>query len=334
MEITHKRCQYCGYARNQKNIAIYSVNQIDLAICLLCRADLEVGLIDEIPEQFAWHPLNPIAPTHDKQNLKYYHLILRDGTVVRLTRLFAEQRIRENIIFHHTVKFLAQINYIAKPSQLEIIKRDDPWDYSVKTQCGKEFNIEITEFADTKSKQKYDDRELEINKLFRMRIAPYIKIKKAIDFLDLKDIDFPSLGNGNNKTLVKNPLFGRNSDSIFITNSGEFIDNVNIATEAIRKKIEKKHQDKKDTILVLDNRSTFFDSSHYDHLLKNPLPYLPFKEILIYTGYFSNQDGNRAEYTLFSLATNPELTELTQQSNILVEQRTSVLEVLTDQDWY
>jgi len=332
------QCAYCGYYRNPKSIKTVIVDGHKVPGCLVCINDIKNKLIGEIPFSFAHHPLNPEAPLHDKLNFKKHLFIERDGSIIQSVRLSAEQNLREEIILNHVVGQLSSIGYINKQQEFEITSRDAPWDFNIKTKCGREFNIEITEFTDSKNyRQMNEEKELEFRKLFSAKRAPYIKIKKAVEYLSMEDINLPEISKGDNKTLIENPLFGKEEPRFFISISGEMKKNIEAFKYAILKKTQKKHGDKDNTILVLDNRSIYFNSAHYEEILEwahDNKPNIPFKEIFVYTGYYSNDDGRYSEFSIMSLMLNEEISDYFADSGVLEKQKDWLVDIMTSKKWY
>ena len=89
-----------------------------------------------------------------------------------------------------------------------------------------------------------------------------------------------------------------------------------------KKKIDKKHQDKEQTVLIIDNRTAAFDVPDYRAAAELLQPFLdtaPFPEIWFYTGYCSDDDGNRVEFSFGPLKITSEqepiLEEMASRSN-------------------
>ena len=332
------QCAYCGYYRNSKSIGFVNIGGQDVPACLVCISDIECGIIDKIPANLTYHPLSPMAPIHNKSNFKIHNFIERDGTIIQSVRLYAEQHLREHIIMTQTLGQFSSWGYIDKLQEFEITSRDDPWDYSIKTECGKEFNIEITEFTDSVvCRQKNEEKELEFKKLFSAKNAPYIKIKKAVEYLDLKGIKLPDIKNGKNKTTIDNSLFGKDEHRIFLSHSGLMEKNIEIIKKAILKKAQKAHTGKENTILILDNRSIYFNTYHLEKILEwihKEKPDIPFKEVFIYTGYYSDDDGKNSEFSSMSLMLDNEITDCVRNSGALENIDEGLVEMMTEKKWY
>lgn len=332
------QCAYCGYYRNSKSIGFVNVGEQDIPACLVCINDIRCEIIDKVPVILTYHPLNPMAPIHNKLNFKIHNFIERDGTIIQSVRLSAEQHLREHIIMTQILGQFSSWGYINKLQKFEITSRDDPWDYSIKTECGKEFNIEITEFTDSVVyRQMNEEKELEFKKLFSSKKAPHIKIKKAVEYLDLKGIKLPDIKKGENKTIIDNPLFGKDEYRIFLSHSGLMEKNVEMIKKAILKKVQKAHAGKEDTILILDNRSTYFNTYHFEKILEwihKEKPNIPFKEVFIYTGYYSGDDGKNSEFSSMSLMLDDDISDCVMSSGALENMSDGLVETMTEKKWY
>lgn len=76
--------------------------------------------------------------------------------------------------------------------------------------------------------------------------------------------------------------------------------------EAITKKINKKHPNKNEVILIIDNRTIHYELEDILTSLSNyssQLSDLPFKEVVIYTGYYSDITGIDAVYSFIIIKT-------------------------------
>jgi hypothetical protein len=103
--------------------------------------------------------------------------------------------------------------------------------------------------------------------------------------------------------LVENPHYGKNF--IFQSSINEDLKSLEkLIKEAIDKKVKKNHPRKEDVTLIIDNRSVTFELTDILNYLEDSQDYLsnlPFKEIWLYTGYYSDLDGNNAEYNFAPL---------------------------------
>lgn len=331
-------CNFCGYNRNIRNLKDINFNGNIKTSCILCEIDIKEGIIGSDFPNFNFHPLNPLHTSSIMHNCKETHVIGRDGSILLLKRLFAPQQIKEEIIFNHLMKALVQSKYIKPYQDFIKFERDAPWDFIVETNCGKAFNVEVTEFTDSQqSRQINEEKELELKLLSTKKEAKYISIRKAIDYLNLNPALLFELPKGNNKKIVENPLFGKLDDILFWSNYSKDKNNFEELVKTLKKKINKKNTGKENTIVVLDNRSNFFDFfdflkfQEWVHENKNTIP---FKEIFVYTGYFSTDDGSIAEYSIISLGISSELNNALQKNPEVVDNNDERFKKLfTDEGW-
>ena len=247
----------------------------------------------------------PICKMDDKHNYKPYNLIHKDGTIFE--RIFLEipnPSLREYIIclhyFKHQVKAFSN-----EPIAINVISRDEPWDFKIETDKKKVFNIEITAIADNKfsfEKMKREERlllksnkkELPIHELIKLNsFFPTEKMTHHIEELLNK--------NYSKKDIVDNPYYG-NYPNLFISESNVSENNLESLLEiAITKKEQKKHKEKDKTVLLIDNRTLAYEISDFFEAFKNLdelINNISFREIWLYTGYCSDNDGNNAEFSL------------------------------------
>lgn len=251
--------------------------------------------------------LNPRQDLSKKQNYKTFYVIERDGTVLTSYRLhLSESRLREEIICRHFLsKYVS--SFINEPVGVNIISRDQPWDFAIALSNNETLSIEITAIADQENmftKMKYEER------------LSALTGKSEIQFHELQRIDhlFPDPSTAelinqyqqqglNKKSIVKNPYY---RSETFIFNGGathQFHPFEDLLTTAINKKLSKTHLGKDALSLVIDNRTILYEAHDIISALEKCQDYLeelPFKEVWIYTGYYSAPDGSDTEYSLIA----------------------------------
>lgn len=247
--------------------------------------------------------LNPKQDVSKKQNLKTFYLIERDGTVVISYRLhLPESKLREEIICKHFLSNYVS-NFINEHVGVKIISRDKPWDFSILLSNNDTLSIEITAIADQADmfiKMKYEERlsaltdksQIQFHELQRIdELFPVTSISELIDQYQQQGL--------NKKSIIKNPYY-RTETLIFDggvnhqTHSFE-----HLLTTAIHKKLSKNHPAKHSLSLIIDNRTIQYEADDIILALEKCQDYLeqlPFKDIWIYTGYYSALDGSDAEY--------------------------------------
>jgi len=245
-----------------------------------------------------------IKSLEDKNNYKRLFRIEKDGSVIeRIFLNVSDIFLREEIIFSHYLSFLVR-NFIQNLVGVNIISRDDPWDFSVELSNGLSFNVEITSIADNewlyekmKREEKYE--EIIIKKKIKLRELKKIDLwfeneesKLAIREAEEKSVDADEL--------IKNPFLNEGG-RIFISDSKNREKSLAILLlEAIKRKNNKRHKDKEKTILIIDNRTSVFEIEDYQEARKeieDKLTNILFPEIYFYTGYCSDNDGSNAEYS-------------------------------------
>jgi hypothetical protein len=105
---------------------------------------------------------------------------------------------------------------------------------------------------------------------------------------------------------VANP-YCRNGPTLFLQGmASPPSDLVGCVAEALARKVAKRHPDKPETVLIIDNRTMAHDLPDFQDVMPE-LEALAvrseFAEVWVYTGYCSDDDGNNAEFTLFALKT-------------------------------
>lgn len=250
----------------------------------------------------------PIGSLEGKNNFKEYAIIDREGTITEKVFLnVLDSSEREMLICFHYMRHLIR-NFYDESVGVNILSRDCPWDFSLEFSTGETANIEITSIADmrenfiiNKSEERYlkskFEKHIPLHELKKLnRMFPDTCIKNAIE-------SFMNSGLSDNSS-VANPLYN-NEKTIFISNMPECqVLLTAIIREAIEKKLQKLHPDKDKTILIIDNRTSIFEVSDYREAVDELSEYcgsLPFPEVWFYTGYYSNYDGNNAEFSFAPL---------------------------------
>lgn len=249
----------------------------------------------------------PIHDLRNKTNYKEYLIIERDGSILRriFLNIFNPEH-REHLIFNHYMS--RRVKFFYKSSVgLNIISRDDPWDFKVELSTKELLNVEITSISDNpwsfemlKSEERYATQSnneiipfyelIKINKLF-----PDETLKAIIE--DYHEKKTPK------KTLIPNPFYAKEIATYGridypAKKLNEIIDT------AISKKEKKKHSEKEMTVLVIDNRTFTLEIDDFQKAfqdLGDRFELSPFMEIWLYTGYYSSNDGNEAEYSFIPL---------------------------------
>ncbi|KYG69160.1 hypothetical protein AZI87_08065 [Bdellovibrio bacteriovorus] len=229
-----------------------------------------------------------------KKNFQPNFLIERDGRIILRIRLSVKnERLKEEIIAKHFLKYLHQEG--ERGRSFEILKRDKPWDFEIQSDSGL-FNIEITSIADNERHFIWlNDQDkmggLLSNKAPTERDFDIIKKHVNTEFRERIRKNFAEIGFGGKYILIgSHPgIQGTYEDMIFT---------------AIQKKALKPHSGKESTIILIENRTSGMNPEDILRLRANlgsKLRSLPFSEIWIYTGCYSDDDGNNSSFVLNKL---------------------------------
>ncbi|HDY7669516.1 TPA: hypothetical protein RQK01_002325 [Vibrio vulnificus] len=250
----------------------------------------------------------PKCNLNDKRNFKRIYLIQKDGTVVEKVILnVIDSFKRETIILFHYLSFMIKRFYQVKVG-VNVISRDNPWDFRVETSENETYNIEITSIAESKSIFKnyssedlYSEwctnNEIPLHKLNKiLTLFPQINQEKATKEL---------LKNEYHKNdFVSNQLYSE-SETIFLSKiEGRFKNPKDMLIEIISKKADKSHAQKDQTVIIIDNRTLHFELDDFLEALPDIAKYcasLDFPEVWLYTGYCSDDDGNNSDYSFIPI---------------------------------
>lgn len=267
-----------------------------------------------IPSMEAFDKLNirnssffPINDLKDKTNYKEYLIVERDGKILRriFLNIFNPEH-REYLISMHYISRRIKFFYKSQVG-LNILSRDKPWDFKVELSTNEIFNIEITSISDNQWNFEMLKNEERIATQSNNENIPFhelIKINKIFPDETLEEIinDYRKKKTASN-AIIPNPFYAQTISTLGRTDPpqkklSEIIDT------AIIKKEEKKHSEKEITILLIDNRTFTLEIDDFQEAfeeLGDRFELSPFIEIWLYTGYYSSDDGNEAEYSLIPL---------------------------------
>ena len=206
---------------------------------------------------------------------------------------------------------------------INIISRDNPWDFKIELSSEEVFNVEITSIADNTSffkKMKYEerfvtksfDKKIPLHELIKLnRLFPNSDASEKINsYLDAKL---------SKKEYVENPYKSSNTRLFWSIDFEEKTPLENLLQESIEKKELKKHSEKDKTALIIDNRTILYKISDLNSAIDSLSEFLcssSFREIWFYTGYCSDLDGNNAEFSLAPLkVTDNQMNILEKTSN-------------------
>lgn len=240
----------------------------------------------------------PINTLKGKKNFRITYRINRDGTIIELIQLQVSNiYLREEIIHKHYLS-LVKRNF-DKFKNILFVSRDMPWDFTYRDNTNNsEFNIEITSISENDwkfEKMKREEKMLEVCK------QEYITIKELQKYLLWigEEID-AKYEKYTKEELVPNPFYN-SYPKIYVSQSHKEDKSIEeLIIDAIERKNKKNHDNKDQTILIIDNRNIIFGIEElkeaviklFEDLQKNPFP-----EIYFYNGYYSEDDGSNAEYS-------------------------------------
>lgn len=248
----------------------------------------------------------PNASLSDKHNYSRHYFVEPDGGIKEVVRLnVLDDRHREEIVAFHFCRQYAEIHFRDSSAQpvFNIVGRDQPWDFDYVLHDETSFSLEICRVADSQL-LKAIKAENELNLLLQKDQLKAFEIAKVARL-------FPNLLD---ETLISKAARQSNKDKLFKIDEYKEqerifmrppmepdINLIEAIETAIKKKARKKHSGKEKTVLLLDNIIThsdprdFFDAAE---TLADFIKEVPFPSIWVYTGYYSDDDGNNCEYGL------------------------------------
>ncbi len=248
-----------------------------------------------------------------KQNFSRNLFVDSDGGISEVVRLnVLDDRHREEIVAYH---FCQQYGKLFHPNEQEqpqfyIVERDNPWDFTYVLHDGSGFNLEICRVAD-KALLKALKIENDCSILLRKAVLKGFEISKVEKHFPgtfSNELLREALAKSARNRKFKNPTSAHEGPRIFMRPPMQPNLDVGEAIIAeIRKKAAKKHSDKDETILLLDNLTThnspddFFDAVE---TYSEELRATPFRSIWLYTGYYSDNQGYDCEFSILPLNTD------------------------------
>lgn len=268
-------------------------------------------ILKEARDRAKLNPFFPIDETVQRHNCKTRLLIDKDGSVTEHVALqVADPAHREQLILQHYLRDYA-FNFAGLPLGVNIWSRDDPWDFDVGLSDGSRFFVDITAIADSRFQFERGKREERLIRDSHKRELSLRDVKKLADMFPSDELDayIKSHAKTPNGTSVANPFFGdvstRIIQGVYQRPQERLADQI---VEAIDRKVAKNHAGKENTVLILDYRSNFPSPEGLavarDELAKY-FERSPFLEILLYVGYFSDDAGNNAEFSIAPLKLGP-----------------------------
>lgn len=250
---------------------------------------------------------SPIDESVERKNCKTTIIIGRDGKATERVRLsVSDPAHREELILRHYIRHYANV-FGLLPVGINIWGRDNPWDFDIELNDQYRFFVEITALGDSVFQFEREKRE---ERLANESMKPEIRLgdlRKVHKMFSLDGIDDLIKGFAKEPASLKvaNPLFGDPSRRLLtgpiMHPDTRLADKIVTAVDA---KASKKHGGKEKTVLILDYRTNFPTKKGLIEALAELSDYFaasPFPEIWLYHGYFSDDDGNNAEFSFAAL---------------------------------
>jgi hypothetical protein len=258
------------------------------------------------PSHYGAYEFSPRQPLDGKRNVGRHMFVDPDGSIREVIRLnVLNDRHREDIIAFHFCMQYAEVYYGSESDRPEfyIVGRDDPWDYRYVMHDGSRFNIEICRVA---------SRDL-LKLIKAENDCSLLLMKDSLYGYEIKKIErhfpgtFPdSLVDAASVPAAKKKQFPTGA---FYSPNRAFLrppfdprlDVKAALKEAIQKKLIKKHPEKEETHLILDNLTTHASATDFFEaygVSSETLDSLPFLSVWLYTGYYSDDDGDNCEFAL------------------------------------
>lgn len=257
-------------------------------------------------------PFQPKSKLDGKQNFGRHVFVAEDATLHEAVRLNVwNDRTREELIAFHVWQQYREFRGGTEIGvKCNVTGRDCPWDFKWELTDGIECFVEITRVADI-ALLKAIKAENEVEILLNRPMLTGAEVQK-VERLFPSTIDRPIVDQirtraDRRKIFTRQPSKGGPRLFIRPPMQPARLDLTREISRAIEKKASKQHEGKTRTILILDNLTThltprdFFNSAEE---ISDFLQEVPFPEIWVYTGYYSSDDGQDAEYCFLILKTS------------------------------
>lgn len=267
----------------------------------------EPAILKEARERGKQIIFSPIDESVERRNCKSTMVIGLDGKATERVRLsVSDPAHREELILRHYIRHYANA-FGLLPVGVNIWGRDNPWDFDVELNNVYRFFVEITALGDSQFQFEREKRE---ERLANESIKPEIRLRdlrKVHKMFSLDDIDglIKDYSKEPADLKVANPLFRDPSERLItgpiMRPDARLTDKIVTAIDA---KTAKRHDGKDKTVLILDYRTNFPAKEGLLEAIGELPDYFaasPFPEIWLYHGYFSDDDGNNAEFSFAPL---------------------------------
>jgi hypothetical protein len=223
---------------------------------------------------------------------------------------------REHLICIHFLRHTVR-HFFRADVGFNILGRDCPWDFKLQLSTGDEFTLEVTSLADSQQHFEINKREERFTKWVGEELIPVHELRKLADLFPTEELSRVASALSRERRastdLVPNPLHEARH-RLFLSGMLQSDDSLTKRIRsAVEGKMSKRHPDKDSTVLVIDNRTSMFDFPDLMSAATELEPFLaeaPFPEVWFYTGYFSDDDGNNAEFSFAPLKVTPSQAEV------------------------
>lgn len=267
----------------------------------------EATILKEARERGKQNIFSPIDESVERKNCKRTIVIGRDGKATERVRLsVSDPAHREELIFRHYIRHHANA-FGSLPVDVNIWGRDNPWDFDVELNDEYRFFVEITALGDSEfqfRREKHEERLAHESMKPEIRLGDLRKVHKMFSLDGIDDL-IKGYAKEPAGMKVANPLYGDPSKRLITGQirrpDARLADKIMAAIDA---KATKKHDSKEKTVLILDYRTNFPTKEGLLEAMAELPDYFaasPFPEIWLYHGYFSDDDGNYAEFSFAPL---------------------------------
>ncbi|WP_337180791.1 hypothetical protein [Sphingopyxis granuli] len=267
----------------------------------------EAAFLEEARERGKQNAFSPIDEIAERKNCKRMIVIGLDGKPTERIRLSVNDPAhREELILLHYLRHHANA-FGSLPIGVNIWDRDNPWDFDVELNDERRFFVEITAVGDSKFQFEREKREEKLaNESMKpkIRLGDLRKLHKMFSLYGVDDL-IKRYAKEPAAMTVTNPLHSDPSKRLIhgqiLRPDARLADKI---VAAVNLKAAKKHDGKEKTVLILDYRTNFPTKEGLLEAMAELPDYFaasPFPEIWLYHGYFSDDDGNNAEFSFAPL---------------------------------
>jgi len=278
---------------------------------ILPRSRTSSAASKDIGEQSSWYPVKDLG---GKRNYRLTLKIAKDGSAIRHVRLWGLSKLhREEVICRHFLS--SYVRWVIRNDVgVTFISRDAPWDFGIELSTGRRFCVEITSIAENAQRFVERAKEERLARFSSSPTIPYSLLKKLYRDHPI-DVAAEAIEAGielDGSIEVPNPWYGR-GQTLWLSNAlPASADIFQLMADAIRAKANKPHSGKERTILLIDNRTIEFGAADLYGVsgrLEELRTTCPFLEVYLYTGFYSDDDGQNAEWLLVPILITDETSE-------------------------